>query len=126
MRIIEPDFNDFDEAVIKLNTYSGDPDEWVIYEQNEDNVYYPSFLRYGDRVLDVGKKVTIEVATNGFIIKQGNNTSICENKWDLESIIRDLTNKTVEKERPLTEEEIEELVTMTLKINTHFAAQSKR
>ena len=126
MKIIEPDFNDFAEAVIKLNTYSGDPDEWVVYEQNEDDVYYPSFLRYGDRVLDVGKKLTIEVATNGFIIKQGNNTSICESKWDLESRIRDLTNKTVEKERDLTEDEIEELITMTLKINTHFAAQSKR
>ena len=126
MNIIEPDFNDFDEAVVKLSTYSGDPDEYVIYEQNKKGVYYPSFIRYGELVLDVGKKVQIEVASNGYIVKQGNNTHIFENKWDLEGSIHSLTRKTIEKERKLTEEEVEELITMTLKVNTHFAAQSKK
>lgn len=126
MRIIEPDFNDFDEAVIELNTYSGDPDEWVIYEQNESDVYYPSFIRYGEFVKDEGSKCTVETASNGFIIRKGKSTEICENKWELESAVYKFTHKIVEKERDLTEEETEELTTMTLKINTHFAAQSVR
>ena len=126
MNIVEPDFNDFVKAEVEITTYSGDPEEWIIYEQNKDGAYYPSFIRYGEKVLDVGKKVQIEVASNGFIIKQGTHTVICESKWDLESKVRELTNKTIEKERDLTEDEIEELITMSLKINTHFAAQSKR
>jgi len=129
MRLPEDiDFTKMTEAVVELTTYSSDPDEHLWYEQNEAGVYYPSFIRYGDRVLDVGKKVQIEVAHNGFIVKQGQNTYICENKWELESHIQNLTNKIVKKERDLSEEELEEadLETLTLRINTHFAAQGKR
>lgn len=126
MNVVEPDFNNFEEAVVQLSTYSGDPEEWIIYEQNDEDVYYPSFIRYGEIALDEGKKVQIEVVSNGFIARQGNKTLICDSKWSLETAVRNFTSKIIEKERDLSEDEKEELTTMTLKINTHFAAQSKR
>ena len=126
MNLIEPDFNNFVEAEIKIDTYSGDPDQWVIYEQNEKDVYYPSFIRYGEFAINTGAKVLVEAVENGFIIKSGGETRICEDNYTLETNMRKHMRKIVEKERDLTEDEVEELTTMTLKINTHFAAQSVR
>lgn len=127
MRIEEPDFDTLVEAEVQVNHYSGDPEQWVIYEKNSDNAYVPAFLRYGESVIDPGKKLTIEVVLNGYLIRCGKESYVVSNdSWDLRRKVEDLTHKIVEKERDLTEEEMEELTTMTLKINTHFAAQSKR
>ena len=125
MKIITPDWKKVTEAEFKLDLWSGDPDEWLVYEQNEKG-YYPSFIRYGEFIVDTGKKVTIEVAENGFIMKRGQNIYICGDKYDMEKRLHELTHKLIEKERELTEAEIQELISFTLEVNTHFAAQSKK
>ena len=123
MRVIEPKWEEVTDSEFLLNTYSEDPDEWVIYEKNEKG-YYPSFIRYGKFVFDIGKKVNIEVADNGFIIKQGQNTYIHDGSYGFNDKIHELTYKIVEKERQLTEDEIQELIQFTLEVNAHFAKQS--
>lgn len=127
MRIEEPDFGKLTEAKIQFDNYSGNPDKWVIYEQDDNGVYFPSFARCGKYVINPGVKLTIEVVENGYLIRSGKKSYIVDdNNWELERTIKKITKKVIEKERELEEDEVEELTTMTLKINTHFAAQSKR
>ena len=51
----------------------------------------PTTINYSTEQLNDGKKITIEIASNGFIIKADGKTHIAESEYDMKSKIEELS-----------------------------------
>jgi len=109
---------------------SSNPKKVLVYEANDKDVLIPSFVRVIKSMPNPGKKVTVEVAENGYIIKQDSSSRIATGDWGnrLDDALEFYLNKDVEEERDLTESELEDpdLTTYTLKMNTAYKSTQKR
>jgi len=114
---------DFENYEIVLSDY-GYPKETLIFEANEKDVMTPSFVRVIDTRPVPGRKINIEVADNGYVVKMGNQTKLATTDYNmrLESTINDFLNEEYDKERDLTESEQDDpdLQTWTLEMNVAY------
>jgi len=125
MYVSEENYEDYE-----LILSSSRPIEILVYEANEKDVMVPSFVRVTQSTPTPGRKISVEVADNGYVVKMGAKIKIATGDWGnrLEDAMEKFLNEDVETERPLTEHELEDadLVTYNLKMNTAYAAKKKR
>jgi len=65
----------------------------------------PYKITYSKSVLNTGTKINIEVAENGFIVKVGSKTSICDTEYSLKGMIDTVVNNLTEHELDYDESE---------------------
>ena len=120
MRIEKEDYKNF-ELIIDTYYY---PKETIVYELDKDtDQMVPSFMRVIDSVPNPGRKLSIEVVENGYVISSGKRTIVSPNSgYDdrLENVIPRFLNHDIESERPLTEHELEDSDEFTEKMNNAY------
>lgn len=126
MYITEKDFENY-ELIL---SDSGYPREKIVYEANDKDVMFPSFVRVVDTRPVPGRKISIEVAENGYIVRLGNKSKIATDDWSnrLDKVMQDFLNEEYETDRDLTERESEDadMPNYTLEMNTAYKSKQKR
>ena len=93
------EFQNLDKEKLTAEFYSYDYGDVTVFWTDVDGVVKPTEVNFTHEVLNEGAAISIQVVSNGFMVKAGKTAKVCQGRYELEGIIRQLTYKKVEENK---------------------------